>query len=215
MKESAISDSLRIARSKTSRNRLRPTPHRELVNAARTGGRRPPGQTNTLNVARKRRLNAVSSSLSGLPGASRASASSGRGSVQKAGAMKQVFGFCRNGQSSIHHRRLENAHHRRVRRLPAEIADPMRHVATVAQCLAGVRRRCRLADLDLEFTVQDRQALDRTAQMGGRTRELPPDRPENRTIAANPRFSANRSLQDGTIRRRRRRSVWSLGPDAR
>jgi uncharacterized protein len=71
-------------------------------------------------------------------------------------------------EPSIHHRRLENAHHRRVRGLFAQVADPMRHIATVPQRLAAAGGSNRLADLDLELAVQNRQALDRAAQMGGR-----------------------------------------------
>ena len=56
---------------------------------------------------------------------------------------------------SIHHRRLENAHHCGVRRVPAEVADPMRHIAAVAQRLACLSRRRGLADLDLKLAVQD------------------------------------------------------------
>ena len=54
------------------------------------------------------------------------------------------------GRASIHHRSLEDTDHRGARRLPAEVADAMRHVAAVAQCLAGRGRRCRVADVDLE-----------------------------------------------------------------
>ena len=117
--------------------------------------------------------------------------------------------------ASVHHRRFEYADHRGVRWLPAQVADAMRHIAPIAQGLAAAGRRRRFADLDLEFAVQNRQALDRAAQMGGRIRERRPDRPGNRTIAASQRFSASRSRQDGIVRRRRRRSAWSLGRDAR
>ena len=44
----------------------------------------------------------------------------------------------------------------------------MRHIATVPQRLAAAGGRRRLADLDLELTVQNRQTFNRAAQMGGR-----------------------------------------------
>ena len=50
---------------------------------------------------------------------------------------------------SVHHGRLEDTDHRRVRRLAAQVPDAMRHIATVAQ---GLARRCgshRVADVDL------------------------------------------------------------------
>ena len=43
----------------------------------------------------------------------------------------------------------------------------MRHIATVPQRLAAAGGRGRLADFDLELAVQNRQALDRAAEMGG------------------------------------------------
>ena len=117
--------------------------------------------------------------------------------------------------ASVHHRRLEDADHRGVRRLPAQVADAMRHIAAIAQRLAGAgaspssrRRRPRAR--------RPKPTGTRPSRADGRPiRERRPDRPENRTIAASQRSSATRSRQDGIVRRRRRRSAWFPGPDAR
>ena len=66
----------------------------------------------------------------------------------------------RKALPSVHHRRLKNADHRGVRRFLTQVADSMRHIATVAQRLAGAGGRRRLADFNLELAVQNRQALD-------------------------------------------------------
>ena len=115
----------------------------------------------------------------------------------------------------IHHRRLEDAHHRCMRWPPAQVADPMGHVAAIAQRLAGACLGRRSGDLDLELAVEDRQTLDRPAQMGGRFRARRQSRRENRTIGASRRSSASRSPPAGTIRRRRRRLASFPGRDAR
>jgi hypothetical protein len=57
--------------------------------------------------------------------------------------------------ASVHHCGFEDADHRGVRRVLTQVTDPMRHVAPVAQRLAGGGRRRRLADLDLKLALQN------------------------------------------------------------
>src|SRR5271154_6453076 len=70
-------------------------------------------------------------------------------------------------RASVHHRRFENADHRGVRRLLTQVTDPMRPIAPVADGLAAACRCRRLAILDLELALQNRQAFDRAPQMSG------------------------------------------------
>ena len=58
--------------------------------------------------------------------------------------------------ASVHHRRLEDTDHGRVRRFPAQIADAVGHIAAVAQRLAGANPFHRSANLDLQFAIQSR-----------------------------------------------------------
>src|ERR1700722_11690950 len=75
--------------------------------------------------------------------------------------------------ASLHRRGLQNAYHRRMRGRRAEVADPVRPVAAIAQGFPGARGLAEIADLDHEFAVENRKALDRAAGVRVRAQHAP------------------------------------------